>query len=206
MFVVGGPARPVPLTLVTDAFIVRGTVETRHRRITDMLNATDDDFLVLSDVVFDSFGSRDQATKADFAQINLAAMLFAVANEPVESAPELRVSKVPEQAMITIPPFRVVGHIHLMPQRSLAEALGQLTGRFLPVTEATYWSDSVGEARQTAELVAVNHARAQIMAPHRELDPWAGLDRASEGGVAIPSDAVGGEGADPAWPETDLRG
>ncbi len=27
----------------------------------------------------------------------------------------------------------------------------------------------------TAALVAVNHARAQILAPHHEVDPWAGL-------------------------------
>jgi hypothetical protein len=44
------------------------------------------------------------------------------------------------------------------------------------VTDATYWSDSLGEGRQTAPIVAVNHARAQILAPHRVVDPWAGLD------------------------------
>ena len=27
----------------------------------------------------------------------------------------------------------------------------------------------------TAALVAVNHARCQILAPHHEVDPWAGL-------------------------------
>ena len=84
--------------------------------------------------------------------------------------------------MITIPPFRIIGRIHLMPERNLADALGELTGRFVPVTEATYWSDTVAEARQSATMVAVNHARAQILAPHRELDPWAGLPSAEGGG------------------------
>jgi hypothetical protein len=44
------------------------------------------------------------------------------------------------------------------------------------VTTATYWSDSLAESRTTAELLAVNHERAQILAPHRVSDPWAGLD------------------------------
>jgi hypothetical protein len=45
----------------------------------------------------------------------------------------------------------------------------------VPVTDATYWSDTLGEARESAELVVVNHSLAQILAPHRELDPWVGL-------------------------------
>src|SRR5918994_594310 len=88
----------------------------------------------------------------------------------------IRGSKMPEEALISVPPFKVTGFIHLMPERSLRDALTELTGAFLPVTAATYWSDVLGEARTTAELVAVNHARAQILAPHRVADPWAGLD------------------------------
>jgi hypothetical protein len=81
-----------------------------------------------------------------------------------------------EQAIISIPPFKVTGRIHLLPERSLREALSELHGQFVPVTEATYWSDTLNEARATAALVAINHGLAQILAPHREVDPWAGLD------------------------------
>jgi hypothetical protein len=82
--------------------------------------------------------------------------------------------------MIIIPPFRITGRIHLMPERNLVDALGELIGRFVPVTDAAFWSDSLGEARQTAAMVAVNHTRTQIFAPHRVVDPWADL-RTSEG-------------------------
>jgi hypothetical protein len=30
-------------------------------------------------------------------------------------------------------------------------------------------------------MVAINHERAQILAPHREVDVWGGLDRSGEG-------------------------
>ncbi len=122
--------------------------------------------------------------------------------------------KVSERALISIPPFTVTGHIHLMPERDLHEALDELMGRFIPVTDAVYWSDRVGEARTAAVIVAVNHSRAQILAPHREVDPWAGLDRSGETGAALGTTAAGGSDAstsqprppDPAWPDVDRPG
>ena len=174
----------VSLTLYTDAFVIKGSIRTRQGRITDILNQADEDFLVLTDAVVDEFGARGLPVRSEYAQVNLAAVLFVVADTTVEARPDLRTPKVPEQALISIPPFRVTGRVHLMPERDLREALTELTGRFIPVTDATYWSDSVGEARATAPMVAINHHRAQIFAPHREVDVWGGLDRSGEGGSA----------------------
>jgi hypothetical protein len=182
----GGEPTAVPLTLFTDAFVVRGTIRTRQGRMIDILNQADDDFLVLSDAVVDEYGSRDPAARSEFAQVNLGAVLFAVADEAIEPRPDLRTPKIPELAMISIPPFRIIGRIHLMPERGLHEALTELTTRFLPVTDATYWSDQVGEARATAPMVAVNRHRAHILAPHRAVDPWAGIDRSGESGGSPP--------------------
>ena len=172
----GAPPQQVRLTLYTDSFVIRGSLSTRQRRVTDMLNMAEDRFLVLADVVTEEFGSHGESTRAEFAQVNLASVLFSVVNEPVAPAPELRTPKIPEEALISVPPFKVTGFIHLMPERSLRDALSELTGSFLPVTDATYWSDLLNESRATADLLAVNHERAQILAPHRVSDPWAGID------------------------------
>ena len=195
---IGGPPPTVALTLYTDAFIIRGTLLTRQRRVTDILNNAEDRFLVLGDVTSDEFGSRGETIRAEYAQINLASVLFAVADTRVDTPPELRTPKVPEQAMVSVPPFKVTGQIHLMPEHNLREALTELTGTFLPVTSAAYWSDVLGEARQTAELVAVNHERAQILAPHQYVDPWADIERpAGSQTSAEPGEA-------PPWPATDV--
>jgi hypothetical protein len=205
---IGGELRAASITLVTDAFIVRGTIQTRHRRITDILNTAEHDFVVLEQATFDEFGATGVAMQTDYAQVNLGAVLFGVADEPVDATPELRIPKVSERALITVPPFTVTGHIHLMPGRDLHQALGELMGRFIPVTEAMYWSDRVGEARTTALIVAVNHSRAQILAPHREVDPWAGLDRSGAAGnaeapPAAADDPFAARPPDPAWPDVD---
>jgi hypothetical protein len=187
----GGIFQQVRLTLYTNSFVVVGTLATRQRRVTDMLNLAEDRFLVLSDVTTNEFGPHGESLRSEFAQVNLASVLFAVVNEPVAPAPELRTPKIPEEALISIPPFKVTGHIHLMPERSLRDALSELTGAFLPVTSATYWSDSLGEARASAELLAVNHERAQILAPHREADPWAGLDQTKPASAETPPEPTG---------------
>lgn len=209
---IGGESRAASITLVTDAFVVRGTIHTRLRRITDMLNTAEHEFLVLEQATFDEFGSTGVAIQTDFAQVNLGAVLFGVADDPIDATPELRVPKVSERALISVPPFTITGHIHLMPERDLREALDELVGRFIPVTDAVYWSDRVGEARTGALIVAVNHNRAQILAPHREVDPWAGLDRSDETPTATSTagspDATATTDAaprpvDPAWPDVD---
>lgn len=178
----GGEPSQVSLTLYTDAFVIKGSIRTRQGRLSDILNQADEDFLVLADTLVDEYGSRGVPVRSEFAQVNLGAVLFAVADTTVEPRPDLRTPKVSEQALISIPPFRVAGRVHLLPERDLRDALTELTGRFFPVTDATYWSESVGEARATAPMLAINHHRAQILAPHREVDVWGGLDRSGEGG------------------------
>lgn len=199
----------VSMTLYTDAFIIRGTLVTRQRRVTDILNNAEDGFLVLGDVNSDEFGTRGETIRAEFAQINLAAVLFAVADTKVDTPPELRTPKVSEEAMISVPPFKVTGSIYLMQGHGLREALTELSGNFVPVTGAAYWSDVLGEARQTAELVAVNHHRAQILAPHRVVDPWA--DVGGGAGATPPAETTPPAEAtppapsgDPAWPSADI--
>jgi hypothetical protein len=176
----GGEPSLVAVTLYTDAFVIKGSIRTRQGRLSDILNQADEDFLVLADTVVDEYGSRGVPVRSEFAQVNLGAVLFAVADTAVQPRPDLRTPKVSEQALISIPPFRVTGRVHLLPERDLREALSELTGRFFPVTDATYWSDSVGEARATAPMLAINHQRAQILAPHREVDVWGGLNRGGE--------------------------
>jgi hypothetical protein len=176
----GGELLRVNLVLYTDAFVIRGTIRTRQARITDILNQADQPFLVVADATTDEYGSSGIVSKTDFAQVNLGAVLFAVADTPSEPRPDLRTPKVPELALISIPPFKITGRIHVLPERDLQTALSELTGDFVPVTDATYWSDTVGEARATAPMVAFNHSRAQILAPHTQVDPWAGINRGGE--------------------------
>lgn len=176
MFAAFSEMNRVELILYTDSLITRGTVRTRQHRVTDILNLSEEPFLVLEDVIVEELGLRGEPFRAGLAQVNLGAVLFAVAHEPVRLVPELRTPKTQEQAILSVPPFKVVGTIHLLPTGgNLRDALVELTGRFIPVTDATFWSDQLGEARQSAPLLAANHRRTQILAQYQAVDPWVGL-------------------------------
>jgi hypothetical protein len=197
------PEDRVELVLYTDALVTRGLVRTSQHRVTDILNHSDDQFLILEEVTVDELGTRGETTKADYAQVNLDAVLFAVSNAEVPAMPELRTPKQASEAIISVPPFKVTGTIHLLPtENDLRAALTELSGRFLPVTDATYWSDLLGEARQQAMMVAINHRRAQILAPHTAVDPWAGIDAAP---ARQPGPADLQPGYDPSRPDDRIR-
>jgi hypothetical protein len=182
--------KALPLTLYTEQYIIRGTVQTRQHRVSDILNNAENPFLVLEDVTLEEHGSVEPPMRAEFAQVNLGSVLFAVTLSTIEPMRELRTPKVAERALVSIPPFRVVGNIHLLPERNLRDALAEFHGRFLPVTDATYWAEGLGGMRETVAMVAVNHSLAQFFAPFREVDPWAGIG----GGGSVPQAGGNGDG------------
>jgi hypothetical protein len=175
-----GLATPLKLqlTLFTDAHVIHGHIETRLKRLSDVLNGAEHDFIVVTDATMEEFGTKGQPViRADFAQVNLNALLFAVTDSIVEPQPELRLVKSAEDALVIVPPFKIVGRIHVLPERDLRQALSELTGRFIPVTDASYWSDALLEPKTTVSFIAFNRARAQVLASHRNQDPWQGLSR-----------------------------
>lgn len=173
-----GSLRAVPMTLYTELLVVRGTIQTLQHRVTDILNQAAEPHLVIEDVTIEEYGSTAPPLRAEFAQVNLASVLFAVSLTTVEPIRELRTPKVSERALVSVPPFRIVGHVHVLADRGLRVSLAELHGDFIPVTDATFWSERVGEVRQTVAFVGVNRARAQVFAPYREVDPWAGVGHA----------------------------
>lgn len=179
----------VELTLYTDALIARGSIRTRQHRVSDILNLSETPFLVLEDVVVTDLDGKSNPIEADVAQINLDAVLFALVDTPVSPSPELHSPKMRHQAVVSVPPFRVTGTLHLLAgSPNLREALTDLTGRFLPVTDAVFEAASLGLASQSAVMLAINHHRAQILARYVEagdrpregdaaaFDPWAGKE------------------------------
>ena len=71
---IAGEEHRVALTLYTDAFVIRGQLATRQRRVSDSLNQAENSFIVLTDVTLDEYGSRTVASRSEFAQVNLVAV------------------------------------------------------------------------------------------------------------------------------------
>ncbi len=179
------PLQALPLTVVTDKLIIQGTLQTRLRRLTDVMNEPDLDHLVLFDATFMELGSRRVLASAGTSQIQLADALFVHTSSSTESGTAMRTPKQPIQATVVAPPFTVEGEIHLPFEVELHMALDVFTGRFVPVTQARYWAYGVAESPIYVDLLVVNHARAHfaIAAGTR----WSGeLQGPSAGGAQNP--------------------
>lgn len=162
MFGSFNPLQPIPLTLVTDRLVIAGTVMSRMKRLTDLLNDPESSHLVVLDATFAEVGSRRVAAQAAAAQVQLGDVLFAHASGPSDPATEMRTSKQAVRACLLVTPFTVVGDIHLAYEAELRVALAALTEAFIPVTNARYWSYVVAEEPKLVDLLVVNHARAHI--------------------------------------------
>ncbi len=184
MFGSFNPVQELPLTLVTDRLVVQGTILTRVRRLTDLVNEPDTTHLILQDTTFMELGSRRVVANGGAAQIRLSDVLFVHSNGPTESASNMRMPKQPVKATLLLPPFTVEGTIHLPYESELRIALDAYGDRFVPVTGAKYWAYGVAESPNFVDLLVVNHARAHVCIA-------AGVEWHGDGGPAR-SDSDGG--------------
>ncbi len=163
-----GPSEPMRLTLVTEASVIRGTAVTWRRRMTDLLNEGDHPFILLEDVEMEDIAGSGPTVRASHAQVNLDAVLFVLSPHPTHPSPDFHVHKSPERAYVSLPPYVIVGQVHLHMGEGLRDGLDMLVGRFIPVTDAVYWSDAHRVARTSVEMLALNRLRAQILLPFEE--------------------------------------
>jgi hypothetical protein len=159
------PVQPLARTVVTPNLIIQGSLRTRLRRLTDVMNEPDVDHLVLFDVTFLEVGSRRVVATSSVSQIQLADMLFVHASGPTESSEEMRTAKQPTRAILLAPPFTVEGLIHLPMEEELGQAVDSLSGRFIALTSAKYWAYGVAESPNLVDLLVVNRARAHVAIP-----------------------------------------
>jgi hypothetical protein len=162
MFGSFNPMQELPLTFMTDRLVIQGTILTRVRRLTDMVNEPGLEHLVLQDVTFMEFGSRRVVAKGVAAQVRLSDVLFVHTNGPTESTSTMRMPKQPVKATLLLPPFTVEGTIHLPFESELRIALDAYGDRFVPITGARYWAYGVAESPASVDLLVVNHARAHV--------------------------------------------
>jgi hypothetical protein len=166
MYASFAPPTPLPLTVVTASLVIQGTLVTRMRRLTDVLNEPGAEHLMLSDTTFMELGSRRVTAGPGVAQVQLDDVLFVHTTSPTESgSTEHRSSKQPIMAVLLLAPFTVEGKIHLAYEPDVAQALDGLSGRFLPVTDARYWAYSVAESPNFVDLLVVNRIKAHIAVP-----------------------------------------
>jgi hypothetical protein len=159
------PLQALPVIVVTPQLVIVGTLQTRLRRLTDVLNEPDLAHLVLFEATLMEVGSRRVVAGPAVSQIQLADVLFVHTSGPTESGQEMRTPKQAIRAIMVAPPYTIDGQVHLPYESEVHQALDAFEGRFIPVTNARYWAYGVAESPNHVDLLVLNHARAHVTIP-----------------------------------------
>jgi hypothetical protein len=150
------------LTLLTDSLVIEGSIVTRLKRLTDVVNEPDATHLLMEGVMVMDLESGRVVARGAHAQVRLSDVLLLHASAPGESG-SMRMPKQPVAGTIVIPPFTVQGTIYLPFETELRMALDSYSERFIPVTDAKYWPKGEGDSPISVDLLVVNHTRAHVI-------------------------------------------
>jgi hypothetical protein len=176
------PPLALDLTLVTPSLVIEGTLLTRLRRLSDVLNETGAEHLILSDARVMELGSRRIVAGPGVVRVQLNDVLFAHRNAPVDAGEEMRTSMQPVKSVLLVSPFTIEGKIHLAYEPEISRALDALASRFVTVSAATYWAYAVAESPKVVDQLLVSREKTHVAVPAGA--PWlteAPPDRSSGG-------------------------
>jgi hypothetical protein len=157
-------ASAVDVDLMTDAYRITGTVQTRFGRVTDILNQQNSTHLNVTHATITEHADPSASVSSPFTLVALSSILLLVAPTLTgESSGEMRIQKRPVRVQLAIPPVRVTGTIHLPPGSRPTEGLLNIADRYIAVTDATIASGAHPELAREVEVVAVCRELAQVI-------------------------------------------
>lgn len=159
-----GATREVDVDLLTDAYRISGTVETRFGRATDILNQQNSTHLAVMRATISEHADPTATVAAPQALVAVSSiLLLAAPNLTGDASSEMRIPKRPVRVQLAIPPIRVTGTMHIAPGSLPTDGLLNMTDPFLTVTDATIASGAHPELARSHSAVAVRRDRAQVI-------------------------------------------
>ena len=159
-----GETNPVEVDVVTDAYRIAGTIQTRFGRLTDILNQQAAPYVTIGQATLSEHADPTATVAAPSVLVAVSAiLLMSAANLTGESNAEMRIAKRPVRAQLALPPIRVTGTIHVPQGSRPIDGLLNVSDRFLAMTDVTIASGAYPELSGTATAVAVCRDRAQLL-------------------------------------------
>ena len=159
-----GAVRQVEVDLITDAYRITGTVQTRFGRVTDILNQLLGAHLTVEHATISEHADPSATLAAPSAIVEAASILLMTAPGLTgEASSDMRIPKRAVKAMLVVPPLRVTGTVHVTIGGRPLDGLLNVTDRFLAMTDVTIHSGAHPELGRSVDAAAINRVRAQIL-------------------------------------------
>jgi hypothetical protein len=164
-FGLGGYAtvEEIEVELFTAAFHVAGTIHTPFRRVAELLNQLPGAHLPVENATIVEHGIS-ASERVPTALVTVDDVLVLVAPALMgESSAEMRILKNPAHAVLSIPPLRLEGTIHVPVGSRPADGLLNVPDRFMPMTDARLTSASHPDLDRTVPILALRRDRAHVI-------------------------------------------
>jgi hypothetical protein len=158
-----GTTSDVEVDVLTDAYRISGTIQTRFSRVTDILNQAGT-HLTITRATISEHADPTATVAAPSTIVAVSAIL--VLSAPAltgGAATDMRIAKRPVREQFAIPPLRVTGTVHVTPGGRPSDGVLNMTDRFLAMTDATISSGQYPDLERTAPAVAVARDHAQVV-------------------------------------------
>lgn len=165
-FGLGGYAtvEKVEVELYTSAYRVAGTIRTPFRRVAELLNQLPGAHLAVEHATIADHGAPDTVERAASALVTVDEVLVMVAPGLVgESSAEMRILKHPAHAVLSIPPLRLEGRIHVPVDSRPVDGLLNVPDRFLPMTDVSLTSTTHPSLDRSIPILALRRDRAHVI-------------------------------------------
>jgi hypothetical protein len=166
-FGLGGYAtvEEIEVELFTAAYRVAGTIHTPFKRVAEILNQLPGAHLAVENATITEHGAEGGvAEHVPSALVTVDDVLVLVApNLAGETSAEMRILKHPAHAVLSIPPLRLEGTIHVPVGSQPADGLLNVPDRFMPMTDASMTSATHPALDREAPILALRRDRAHVI-------------------------------------------
>ena len=156
--------RGVEVDLLTGAYRISGTVQTRFGRVTDILNQLLGAHLAVERATISEHADPDATLSAPSALVDASSILLLSAPGLTGgAASEMRIPKRAVKAMLALPPIRITGTVHVPIGGRPIDGVLNVSDRFLAMTDVTIASGAYPQLGRTVDAVAISRTLAQIL-------------------------------------------
>lgn len=165
-FGLGGYAtvEEIEVELFTAAYHVTGSIHTPFRRVAEILNQLPGGHLAVDNATIAENGAPDAVERVATALVTVDEVLVLVARGLAgESSAEMRILKHPAHAVLSIPPLRLEGTIHVPVGSQPVDGLLNVPDRFMPMTDVSLSSVTHPALGRSFPILALRRDRAHVI-------------------------------------------
>ncbi len=172
----GPPVSSVQVELYTSGFRVSGHMETRFRRVADILNLTGSTHLIVEQATVSEYTDPSAARGGQSVMVAVDAVLFGISAGGDDSPSEdLVVQKRPVKIQVALPPFWLTGTFHV-PHGSQAMDVLNVADPFLPITDVAVTAAAYPGFDGDAPILAVQRKLSELLIVTDEAGPGSALE------------------------------